>query len=371
MGCNIMETVNHKVRTFKENITETGLSSYVLGADVGGTNTKIGIAGVKDSKPVLLFSLDFKSQELDSIVPAINETLDYADKNYNIKVDSACFGIAGAIHHNRDTINLTNLDWDINKNKIKMETELDNISIINDFQSIGYGLNLLDQNNENDILSVRDENIQVNHSSTKAILGAGTGLGKSIVVYDKQYNSYIPLPSEGGHEDFPVHNDFEIKLLDFIKNLRGISQPITYEELLSGRGIENIYTFLITTQQSPPTEFTKEIEQATDKTPLISKYKEIDETCRETFRLFTKFYARCAKNFVLNTMATGGLYISGGVALKNKEIFGAREFVEEFENAYRREDILKKVPIYIIVNSDVSLLGACLAAITAVNEELK
>jgi len=75
--------------------------------------------------------------------------------------------------------------------------------------------------------------------STKALIGAGTGLGKSILIYDKHFKIYVPIPSEGGHGDFPIQNDFEIKLTKFIKEFRGISQPITYEELLSGRGYSN------------------------------------------------------------------------------------------------------------------------------------
>ena len=222
---------------------------------------------------------------------------------------------------------------------------------------------LLDPSNKNDMFEIRAEKSQEHSLSTKAILGAGTGLGKSILVYDKHYNIYVPIPSEGGHGDFPAQNDFEIQLLEFIKELRGISQPITYEELLSGRGIESIYLFLQKLQQFDATNYTEEIDNSQDKVNLISKYRQTDEICKETFRLFTRYYARCAKNFVLDTMATGGLYIAGGIASKNKEIFQSNEFLNEFENAYRRSDVLKKVPIYIILNYDVSLYGACLAAI--------
>ena len=96
---------------------------------------------------------------------------------------------------------------------------------------------------------------------------------------------------------------------------------------------------------------------------MISEYKEKDETCSESFKLFTRFYARCAKNFILDSLAVGGLYIAGGIASKNPSIFSTNEFLNEFKNVYRREDILKNVPIYIVKNYDVSLYGACLAAI--------
>ena len=354
--------INYSVRTFKEKLLEAEFSSYVIGADVGGTNTNIGVAGIKNSKPVLLFSLDFKSQELESLVPAVDETLAYADKKYNIKVDSACFGVAGIVSPAQGLANLTNVGWNVSKKEIIGETTLDNVLIINDFQAVGYGFNLLDPNNKNDMFEIRAEKSQEHSLLTKAILGAGTGLGKSILIYDKHYNVYVPIPSEGGHEDFPAQNDFEIQLLEFIKELRGISQPVTYEELLSGRGIESIYLFLKKLLQFDATNYTEEIDKSQDKVNLISKYRQIDETCKETFRLFTRFYARCTKNFALDTMATGGLYIAGGIASKNKEIFKSKEFFDEFENAYRRSDLLKKVPIYIILDYDVSLYGACLAA---------
>lgn len=354
--------INYSLRTFNEKLVDTKFSSYVLGADVGGTNTNIAVAGIENSKPVLLFSLDFKSQELESLVPAIEETLNYAYKNYNIKINSACFGVAGIVTPNQDLVELTNVDWNISKKELIEKTSLENVLVINDFQAVGYGINLLDSKNINDMFEIKSEKSQEHNLSTKAILGAGTGLGKSILVYDKNHNIYVPIPSEGGHGDFPAQNDFEIRLLEFIKELRGISQPITYEELISGRAIESIYLFLQKSQHFDVTDYTNEINGSQDKVNLISKYREVDETCKETFRLFSRFYARCAKNFVLDTMSTGGLYIAGGIAIKNKEIFNSKDFFDEFENAYRRSDILKKVPIHIIVNYDVSLIGACLAA---------
>lgn len=362
-----MNRVSYSVRIFNKEQLENKFSSYVLGADVGGTNTNMAIAGIKNSIPSLLFSLDFKTQDLESLISPIKETLTYAKEKYNIKADLACFGVAGAVTP-KDLIELTNVKFNINRNELIKKTSLDNILIINDFQAIGYGLNLLDKKNKNDLFEIRNSNNQMYPTfSTKALLGAGTGLGKSILIYNKNLGIYVPFPSEGGHGDFPPQNDFEMQLIKFIKKYIGISQPLTYEELLSGRGIENIYLFLKNSQQFEATDYTNQINKAAEKVSLISKYKESDETCKEAFRLFTKFYARCAKNFVLDTMATGGLYIAGGIASKNKEIFKSKEFFDEFENAYRRSEVLKEIPIYIIINYDVSLIGACLAAMYSSN----
>ncbi len=339
-------------------------SYYVLGIDIGGTNTNLGIAGVENSKPILVFTENYKTKKLDSILPAIQNTLAYAKDNYNIEVDFACIGAAGVVSPSNDSAKLTNVEWNLSSKELIDKTSLNKVSIINDFQTIGYGLNLLDSNNKNDIFQVRSKKSDiVSSNETKIILGAGTGLGKSILTYDKNFNAYIPIPSEGGHADFPAQDNLEMKLIEYVKKLRGISQPISYEELLSGRGIESIYLFLRDEQESKETKYTKDIVNAIDKAALISKYKNLDKTCKETFHLFTKFYARCAKNFVLDTLARGGLYIAGGIAAKNKEIFTSKEFNKEFENAYNRDDLLKKIPISVIVNYDVSLYGACYAAI--------
>ena len=358
-----MTRVSYSVRLFNKEKLKNKFSSYVLGADVGGTNTNIAIAGIKNSKPSLLFSLDFKTQELESMIPPIIETLAYAEEKYNIMVGLACFGVAGPVS-TRDSIELTNVKFNINRDEIIEKTTLETVSIINDFEALGYGLNLLDTKNKMDLFEVRNKKSQDYYlSSTKALIGAGTGLGKSVLIYDKNLDIFVPLPSEGGHGDFPPQNDFEMELVQFIKKSRLISQPLTYEELLSGRGIENIYLFLRNSKQFETTKHTHEIDKVAERVSLISKYREIDETCKETFRLFTKYYARCAKNFVLDTMATGGLYIAGGIASKNKEIFNSEEFYNEFENAYRRRELLKEIPLYVITNYDLSLIGACLAAI--------
>jgi glucokinase len=355
-----MEYILHNLN---EKMANQKFSYYILGIDIGGTNTNLGIAGVKNSKPILLFSHNYKSKKIDSLYPAINNTLTYAKNNYKIKVDYTCIAAAGIISLSNDFVKLTNAEWNVSSKEIIEKTSLKSLFIINDFQAIGYGLNLLDLNNNKDIFRIRKVNDEIkNLKTTKAIIGAGTGLGKSILTYDKHFDAYIPIPSEGGHSDFPAQNKLEMQLVEFVKKLRGISMPLSYEELLSGRGIEGIYLFLRDKKDIKETQYTKEIDDTYDKTPLISKYKKLDKTCKETFRLFTRFYARCAKNFVLDTLSRGGLYIAGGIAAKNKEIFSTKEFINEFENAYNRTELLKEIPINVIINYDVSLYGACYAA---------
>jgi len=364
--------MEHYIKNFNKKRLNEYFPSYVLGIDVGGTNTNLGVAGVKNSKPIILFSLNYKSKELDSILPAIENTITYAKNKYDIKIDFTCIGAAGIISPSNDSAELTNVEWNLNSKELTNKTSLKYIYIINDFQTIGYGINLLNPNNRKDIFQLRAGKNDINQSkATKAILGAGTGLGKSILIYDKHLNAYLPIKSEGGHGDLPVHNQMELQLAEFIKNLRGISQPLNYEEVLSGRGIENIYLFYRNKQKIGETDYTKEIDKSFEKASLISKYKGLDRTCKETFRLYTRFYARCAKNFVLDTLSEGGLYIAGGIAAKNKEIFTSPDFNIEFEKSHKRTNILKKIPINIILNYDLSLYGACYAAMYKLHKKQK
>lgn len=355
---------NNSIRFFiNKNFTKTDYGDFVLGVDIGGTNTNIAVAGLEKNTPFLLFSHHFKTEEIDSIIPAIQHVLRYTKENYDIEINNCCIGAAGVVSSLNDYAELTNVSWNVDANEIIKNTALNNIKIINDFQIIGFGINYLNLNNNNDIYIVRKQkNENLNQKFTKAIVGAGTGLGKSILVYNELFNTYIPLHSEGGHADFSIQNKLEFELVDFTKKLRKIKQPLTYEELISGRGLESIYLFL-RQKNINKSSYTEEIDKSDDKPQLISKYKSLDKTCKETFKLFTLFYARCLKNFALETMAVGGIYIAGGIALKNKEIFNTPAFISEFENTYRRNDLLKKIPIYVIMNYDVSLYGACYAAI--------
>lgn len=354
--------MNYKMKYFQKDLNLQDFSTFVLGADIGGTSTNLCIAGVKELKPVLLYSLNFKSKKINSLTLAFNQILNYSKEKYNINVKSVCIGAAGIISQDENSARLTNVKWDINLNELKKQTSIEWISIINDFQAIGFGINLLNSKNSLDISVVKRGNIKSKHA-TKAIIGAGTGLGKSILVFDKTFDAYVPIPSEGGHADFPPQDDFEMSLVKFIKRLRQISQPLTYEEILSGRGLESIYFFLRNSGNYKESVYTQEVDSAEEKAPLISKYKTVDETCKNTFSFFSKFFARCAKNYVLDTFASGGLYIAGGIASKNKEIFTTDKFIQEFENAYRRSDLLKNITISVITNYDISLYGACFAAV--------
>jgi len=358
---------SYEVKIFNEASEKIKYSSYVLGIDVGGTNTRFGIAEVKQTTPHLLYSLDYKTSDLPSFIPAICEVIEYSQEKYDITFDTAGIGVAGVVSPFHDYAHLTNAKLQIDRKDILHHTSLTKLILLNDFQTIGYGINCLDSKNPQDFITIRQKH-DLNNYQTKAILGAGTGLGKTLLLYDTLKSIYIPQASEGGHADFPIYNSFERDLSNYIQQRRHITQPVSYEELLSGRGIEAIHSYLIQNHPEYNSPYVNEIQNSSDKAASISAFRTKDTLCQKTFQFFTQFFARCAKNFVLDTLALGGLYLGGGIVLKNPDIFQSSQFIEEFENAHHRQEILKQIPIYLIVNDKISLYGACLAAINIQTE---
>ena len=132
---------------------------YILGGDIGGTNTNLGIFGIKNNSPTLLLSFHFKSKELKGFHSAINETLNYVVKKYKISIKKACFGIAGILSANRSSAIVTNGKWTVNKKVLVKKTKLKKILLINDFQAIGYGINMLGKNDVATIKKTKKRNI--------------------------------------------------------------------------------------------------------------------------------------------------------------------------------------------------------------------
>lgn len=324
---------------------------FFLAGDIGGTNTNLGIFGVKNKIPTLLLSFHFKSQRLKASHYAINQILNYIQKNYKINITKACIAVAGVLSANKDYAKVTNAKWSVDKKILLNNTKLKKILLINDFEAIGYGINML--KNKGIAIIKRAKKIS---KAPIIVVGAGTGLGKTTLLYNEYHKSYLPIPSEAGHSDFPAQNEEELELIDFIKKYKKIKN-VSYENILSGQGLSNIYLFLRKNSKFKPTKYTKEIGKFKNQPELISKYRKIDKTCKKTFEMFKIAYARFAKNMALDALSLCGVYIGGGIAPKNRDIFD-KYFIKEFEESRKMKHILRKIPIYLVSNYNVGLLGA-------------
>ncbi len=323
--------------------TKSSFKEFVLGGDIGGTNTNIGVFGVKN-KPELLFSFHFKSQQLKGLHKAVNYVLDYSKTTYNISITKACFGVAGVVSAKGDFVKITNIRWNVSKSYLLRKTKLKKIILINDFTAIGYSINVL---SKQDIAVIKKA--KKIPKAPIAIIGAGTGLGKTALIYNEQLNFYTPLASEGGHLDFSAQSREELDLVNFFKRLKKM-QNVTYENLLSGPGLVAIYSFL---------RKNKKVKHITPE--FISKRRKTDSSCKAAFEIFKSAYARFAKGVALDSLAFGGIYIAGGIAAKNRDIFD-KNFIRMFIETHKLKHILKQIPIYLILNYDSGMIGAGFAA---------
>ncbi len=337
--------------------------SFVLGADVGGTKTDIVVSGIKGKKPKSILLFHFKTKKIKSLSEPLKMVLQHSNEKHNIEIDRVCIAAAGPVTDHQHC-KLTNAELEVNANEISKETGLSAV-IINDFEAVGFGINTLDRENPADIVVI-PRKVKIPGrilGETIGVLGAGTGLGKSILTYDRHLRFYVARPSEGGHADFPVESRFELEMVEFIKKRHGITGPLCYDEILSGRGLENIYYFLTRRRENfAASKYVDEINKSEDRPALISKYSEKDEVCQKTFEIFSNIYARCARNFALEIMALGGIYIAGGIAQKNVNWLRKSFFIGEFESHMTYSHILRRIPVFLVANQQVGLNGATFVA---------
>lgn len=328
-----------------------GYKAYVLAGDIGGTNCTLGIFGITKRLPELLASFHFKSRELTNLYEPINTVMKYANKQKGIKIKKCCLGIAGALSIKRDYVKLTNAKLHASTSELSKKTGLRKIIFMNDFEAAGYGISMLSGKGI--------KTIKKGHKVPKSpivVIGAGTGLGKTTMIYDNEKGIYIPLPSEIHHADFPAQSKIESELVEFIKRAKK-TKNVSNGDILSGEGLENIYLFLRKSGKFRQTGFTKEIDKSRSKPELISKYRKNDIICRKTFEMFRDAYAGFAKGCALDSLPFNGVYIAGGIAAKNQDMFN-KQFIKEFENSHLMKQVLKRIPVYLITNQDAGLLGA-------------
>ena len=355
----------YTTENYIEHLGEREYDFFVLGGDIGGTNTKFGLSGVKSHNIDLISSCHFKTSDFTNVSEPLTLAINYFKKKYNIN-DIKNIAVAGAGPIINHECKLTNANFIIKKDEVEKIARCKGF-VINDFEAMGFGINILQNEDLIQISNLQNNEIKnIDAKGILGIIGAGTGLGESILVFDYEFRFYRPLPSEGGHINFPAENEFESEMANFIniKEKSEVSGDLPYEDFLSSRGIENIYSFIRYKNFYPSTsnKYTKKIDLSNQKTPLIAtEYSEIDKTCKKTMEIFIKFYARFAINFAL-TILPKKLYITGGIAQKNIKWFRKNLFISEFEKHRKYDEFLKEIPVYIITNPNIGLYGACFAA---------
>lgn len=323
----------------------------ILAADIGGTKTLAQLLDVHTGGIEILAEARFDSAHYDD--PALM----FEDLARRMGcVAAACFGVAGPVSGNREhqTAQITNLPWHMDNRRLAQRLGIAQVRLINDFQAIGYALDRLKEKD----LVVLQAGVEHVHG-VRALIGAGTGLGEGYLVWGGEH--YEVLASEGGHVDFAPTDDLQIGLLQFLTARFG---RVSYERLLSGPGLVNIYTFL---RQRAGTAESLELAAAMadgDCAAAIAEFAlwRSDKLAQQALEMFVKIYGAQTGNLALATLARGGVYIAGGIAPKIIDALHTGIFMEAFNAKGRMQPLLQAIPVKVILNPKAGLIGAAVAA---------
>jgi len=315
----------------------------LLAGDIGGTKTKLALysadGGLRPTEQA-----SFKSAGYGSLEAVVEEFMAGVDA----PVEKAVFGVAGPVVDGHSTT--TNLPWVINEASLQEAFGLQQAKLLNDLEATAYGVPNLDPS---DLALLNDAPPR---SGTKVVIAPGTGLGEAVLFY--QNDRYYVLPSEGGHTDFGPSNLLEIRLLRYLMGKFG---HVSYERICSGSGMPNIYAFLKKQGFAPELPEMKQVlKRASDPTPIIVT-KAMAGECElsiATLNTFVSILGSEASNLTLKVMATGGVYLGGGIPPKILPKLKDGTFMAAFVNKGRFAEMLAQVPIYVILNEETALFGA-------------
>ncbi|MEW8506657.1 MAG: glucokinase [Candidatus Thiodiazotropha sp.] len=318
----------------------------ILAGDIGGTNTRLALyKALPGAQRDPILQKVYSSQSYESFEAVLQRFMTHVAET---PIDLACFGIAGPVID--QVCETTNLPWRVSAEQINNRFSFGQTSLINDLEANAWGIVTL-QEDDYFTLAAGAENATGNRS----IIAAGTGLGEAGLYWDGERHN--PFPSEGGHSDFSPTTPLEFSLL---QSLRKNREQVSWEDLVSGPGLVLIHDYLQQThhQQTPPW-LGKEMERM-GRAPAISAagLASTDPLCRESLELFTRLYAREAGNHALKIMATGGVYLGGGIAPKILPILKEDIFMEAFIAKGPMSKLMRAMPVKVILNDKTALFGA-------------
>jgi glucokinase len=321
----------------------------ILAGDIGGTKTKLGIFNNDFENYEPAETQTYPSQEHDSLEEILKDFL--TDKKFHL--DSASFGVAGPVKDGQ--ANPTNLSWKLDEHKLSQALQGTAVHLINDLAAIAQAVPNLAQD---DLKTIKPGHKEA--GGTIAVIAPGTGLGEAFLTWDgKRYRAF---PSEGGHTDFgPVTREQR----DLLTYLLPKFEHISYERVCSGIGIPNLYNFLRDTQRySEPEWLGQDLSQAEDPTPIIVKSAQEKEApiAVATLKLFIAILGSEAGNLALKVLATGGVFVGGGIPPRIIDALRQGAFVEAFTHKGRLSGMLDQIPVYVIRHPEVALYGAAFHA---------
>ncbi len=317
----------------------------LLVGDIGGTKTALGVAQTDGETVTLTEPRRYPSAAFDSLDQIVRR---YCGET-GLICRFAAFAVAGPIQGRRSET--TNLPWILDADELEASFGFAGVYLLNDLEAVAWGV---------DALGPQD--LAVIHpgdgtgEGNACVVAAGTGLGQAGLYWDGV--RHHAFATEGGHTDFAPADDLEFALLTHLKTRFG---RVSWERVVSGMGIANLYEFLMTRQGGePPAWLRKAIEEGGDTAAAVAQAAADGRcsVCVETMNLFLRLYGREAGNMALKQMALGGVFLGGGIALKNLSALRNGQFLEGFFDKGRMEPLMRRMPVWVILQPHTPLLGA-------------
>jgi glucokinase len=318
----------------------------ILAGDIGGTNTRLTLYhALSHDRLKPLREATYPSPAFAGLEAILSQFLEGQASD---RIERACFGIAGPVID--QACDATNLPWRVSAKAIKQQFNFDATWLLNDLEANAWGIEAM---SDKDLFLLNPGKTRT--GGNRSIISAGTGLGEAGIYWDGSH--YRPFPSEGGHADFSPTNLLEYELMEWLAERHG---HVSWERVVSGPGLENIYRFLVSFHQTAiPNWLQAEIDQQ-GVAPAISRaaLSGRDPVCTESLDLFIELYAREAGNHALKIMASGGVYLGGGIAPRISPRLKEGTFLQAFFRKGRMQPLMEAMPVNVILNDKAALMGA-------------
>jgi len=321
----------------------------ILAGDVGGTKVHLALYNFEGGRLRPVRDQKHPAHEYASLGAVIEKFLEA----YSVDpkdIAAACFGVPGPVRAGR--LKLTNLPWVLDTRELSQSLGIEHIFLINDLEANGYGIPELAPDR---IFTLhKGDSSSVGH---RGLIAAGTGLGEAMLIWDGK-SRHLPIASEGGHCDFAARTDQEVALLQYLR--RTLNGRVSFERVVSGIGIKNVYAFLRDDQKMEEPAWLRERLEQEDPNAVIGECGEngSSEICAETLKIFSAAYGAEAGNIALKVLAMGGVYLGGGIAPKILKTLQSGPFTQAFLDKGRLSQLLEAVPVRVILDDTCALLGA-------------
>jgi len=324
----------------------------VLAGDIGGTKTRVGVFEVDGVECTSVEERSYPSREYPGLTEIV---VDFVGSSGN-DCKAACFGIAGPVTGRQ--MSTTNLPWVVDADELEARSGIPTVALLNDLEATGWGVAALEQSQVVILNSGRPDAI-----GNGAVIAAGTGLGEGGIYWNGR--EARPFASEGGHTSFSPTDELGDRLLQFLRNLHG---HVSWERALSGPGLADLFRFMASEAGESEPDWFLEAEQTGDPVPAISRMA-LEGRCDisvHTLELFARLYGEEAGNLALKLMATGGVWVGGGIAPKIRSFLEDGAFMDGFLAKGRMQPLLESMPVRIVLDDRAALLGAARRAASVV-----